>query len=505
MLRNPALVIGLLGTLMLFVIGLFGTALAPYDPQAPNSIVWRLLPNGNTSPQVPPTLPDPDHWLGTDTLGRDQLSRVLAGAWLTLSVVLAATLVRLGIGVSLGMAGGWYGGPFARSMRVFAAGITALPQLILAIILVLVTRDLGVVGFIASLALVGWPEINEFVSAEVRAAKAQPFMEAARSLGAPGRRLITRHLLAVLGPQLLTVAAMETGAVLLLLAELGLIGLFLGGATTLMGDFGPVGQLLARQPEWGQMLGQIQFFAMTEQLGTLFPALFVVLAAATFALLADGLRAASDPHGARHLLPGTFGLVSKTLVAALCFGSLGFIGSNVQLGPMTMEQGRDLAHKTAQTMWPDSVYVAGVARYTSIAHRMERPEKLTYYYRNRFGEVLRISFVNADRLGVEVRKYEQEDQLDIASLKPLPPGLASYGAVIARAEEVGGAELREEIPGYLVRAIVAWPAGSDVPVYDVRYGQAGEAELAGTVCCVDARTGEGEMQLEVTPPPEDGP
>jgi len=77
--------------------------------------------------------------------------------------------------------------------------------------LVLVTRPFGVAGFIASLALVGWPEIGEFVRAEVVRAKTQPFIEAARSVGVPGRRLITGHLFATVGPQLLTVAALETG------------------------------------------------------------------------------------------------------------------------------------------------------------------------------------------------------------------------------------------------------------------------------------------------------
>ena len=110
-------------------------------------------------------------------------------------------------------------------------------------------RPLGAAGFIASLALVGWPEISEYIRAEVLRAKAQPFMEAARSIGVPGRRLIIGHLVATVGPQLLTVAALETGAVLLLLAELGLVGLFLAGATFLVGDFGPVGPLKGRVPE----------------------------------------------------------------------------------------------------------------------------------------------------------------------------------------------------------------------------------------------------------------
>jgi ABC-type dipeptide/oligopeptide/nickel transport system permease subunit len=434
---------------------------------------------------------------GTDALGRDQWSRVLAGAWLSLSIVVTAALVRLGIGLSLGVTIGWYGGVFARVVRIVATGITAVPQLLLAIMLVLVTRPLGVAGFIASLALVGWPEISEYLRAEVVRAKAQPFMEAARSIGVPGRRLITSHLVATIGPQLLTVAALETGAVLLLLAELGLIGLFLAGATFLVGDFGPVGPFKGRAPEWGQMLGGIQFYAITAELPTLIPALFVVLASATFALLADGLRAASDPFSSRRVLPGTFGVLTKVLVGALCFSAVGFIGVNVRLGAMTMEEGRSLAAMTAESTWPGSEFVAGVARFSS-GTRDDRPERLTYYYRNDSGEVLRISFMNADRLAVEVRKYESEDEIDFTTLKALPANLISYDAPLREAEQNGGFAYRQRLSSYLVRVILTWPSDREAPVYGVVYGPISGSQInAFRVCCFDAKTGEAVDSLVV--------
>ncbi|MDQ2950859.1 MAG: hypothetical protein M3R54_01205, partial [Chloroflexota bacterium] len=92
LLGNPALMIGICCVLALLAIGIFGGMLAPRDPNAGTSLIIRDLPNGNTAIRVPPTYPDPEHWFGTDQLGRDQWSRVLAGARLTLTVVLAATL-----------------------------------------------------------------------------------------------------------------------------------------------------------------------------------------------------------------------------------------------------------------------------------------------------------------------------------------------------------------------------------------------------------------------------
>jgi len=495
LLANPALIIGLIGTLALLGMGVWGAVIAPYDPNANLSMVIKHLPDGTISFKVPPTFPDSDHVFGTDALGRDQWSRLLTGAWLSLSIVVAAAVLRLGIGFSLGITSGWYGGPFARLVRIVAAGITAVPQLLLAIMLVLVTRPLGVAGFIASLALVGWPEITEYLRAEVLRAKAQPFMEAARSTGVPGRRLITTHLAATVGPQLLTVAALETGAVLLLLAELGLVGLFLAGATFLVGDFGPVGPLKGLVPEWGQMLGGLQFYAITAELPTLIPAMFVVLASATFALLADGLRAASDPFSSRRVLPGTFGVVSKVLVGALCFSAVGFISVNVRPGAISMEEGRSLAAKTAETTWPGSEFVAGVARYSSGA-RDDRPERLTYYFRSDRNEVLRISFIKADRLAVEVRRYESEDEIDFTLLKALPANLLSYDGPLRQAEQNGGFVYRQRQPNYLVRVILTWPNDREAPVYEVTYNPlTGPQGNPLRVCCFDAKTGEAVDSL----------
>ncbi|HYU82711.1 MAG TPA: ABC transporter permease [Candidatus Polarisedimenticolia bacterium] len=489
LISNPALLIGLVGTLALLAMGVFGGLVAPYDPSANQSSIVTVLPDGRKILAFPPTLPDAQHWFGTDPIGRDQWSRILAGAWITLSVVVGAALTRLAIGFSLGLTSGWYGGPFARGLSIVATGITAVPQLLLAIMLVLVTRPLGAAGFIASLALVGWPEIGEFVRAEVIRAKTQPFIEAARSVGVPGRRLVTGHLFATVGPQLLTVAALETGAVLLLLAELGLIGLFLAGATFLVDDSGPVGPFRGRAAEWGQMLGGIQFYAITAELPTLIPALFVVLASAIFALLADGLRAASDPFSSRSVLPGTFGALTKVLVGALCFSVVGFIGVNVRPGAMSMEEGRSVAAKTAETTWPGSEFVAGVARYSSATHGIDRPERLTYYYRNDSNEVLRISFQDADRLAIEVRKYESEDEIDFNGLKALPAGAISYDTPLARAEQTGGADRRRILRSYVVRVILTWPKDRDAPVYSVRYDGTSGSQQGVPVCCFDAKTG----------------
>ncbi|MEK7861931.1 MAG: ABC transporter permease [Chloroflexota bacterium] len=485
-LTNPPLIAGILAVAVLIAIGASGAALAPYDPNATAQLVWHTAPDGSRVYELPPTMPATEHWLGTDALGRDQWSRILGGAWLTLSVVIVSTLMRFVLGVSIGIVSGWYGGVIARVVRVVSRGVTALPQLLLAILLVIATRPLGLVGFIGSLALVGWPEIAEYINGEARRARSKPYIEAARSLGATDRRIVRSHLITTLAPQLLTLGALETGSVLLLLAELGIVGLFVAGSTFLVGEFGRLSPLMGRTPEWGQMLGAIQFYAIDQQLATLLPALFIVLAAASFTLLADGLRAASDPFSTQLLRPATFSVLAKVLTGALCFSAVGFIGANVYSRPLTMEQGRVAATATAERTWPGSVLVAGVARYVS-PRSFERPDRLTYYFRNERNEVLRISYSNADRLAAEVRPYELEDDLDFASLRPLPAGLASYEQPAAFANEHRGGELRAGSLGSIYRAIVSWPPDRTGPVYTVIIGRPRLLTL-WLFCCFDGKT-----------------
>lgn len=490
-LANPPLVAGLLAVAILIGIGAFGEVLAPYSPNATATLIWQTRPDGSQIFEVPPTMPSPDHWLGTDALGRDQWSRILAGAWLTLSIVVVSALVRLVLGVSVGIAAGWYGGTLAAALGVAARGVAAIPQLVLAILLVLVTRPLGALGFITSLAIVGWPELAELTAAEAHRARGRPFIEAARSIGAPGPRIVRSHLLAALGPQLFTLAALETSSVLLLLAELGLVGLFVGQATFFVaqglggGDYRAT-PLMGRASEWGAMLGSIQFYAITEQLATLLPALFVAFAAVAFALLADGLRAASDPYGGHTLRPATFGVLSKTLAAALCLSAVAFVGVHVPSSRLTMDAGIREASSVAERTWPGSVLVAAVARYVSPTD-FSRPTQLTYYFRNDRSDVLRITFNDADRLSVDVRPYESQDGLDYSTLRPLAGTFASYETPASYANAHGGAELRAGTRAPLYRVVLTWTQGTKAPVYDVRLGN--ELDLAvWRFCCFDAGT-----------------
>lgn len=486
---NPTLMLGLVALLVLLGAGVFGQMISPYDPHAGRSLLISTQPDGTSSFQVPPTPPDSEHWLGTDVLGRDQFSRILSGARLTLTVVLAAALIRVALGFCLGLLSGWFAGTLADGLLAVVSGVAAIPQLLLAILLVMSTRSFGLPGFVGALAAVGWPELVEFVHGAVARTREQPFMDAARAVGVPARRLVGHHVLVALSPQLFTLAALETGSVLLLLSELGLVGLFVAGATFLRGDVGPVGGLQERAPEWSQMLSGIQFYAQRDQVSLLLPALFVVFAAATFGFLGDGLRAASDPFGPWRLRPSTFSWLARVVVGALCVSAVGFVAFNVPHIVLTMDEGRSLASTTAERTWPGSQLVAGVVRYSAGAHGLDRPDRLTYYFR-RDAEILRITFQNADPLGIEVRAYETEDEIDFTSLRRLPAGLPSWDTPLARADTTTGLSFRQTNPNYVLRAILTWPDDREAPIYLVTYGTASGQLTLKKVCCFDAATGE---------------
>jgi peptide/nickel transport system permease protein len=515
---NAALVIGLAGTIALLVIGVFGEALVPHDPNAQQWLFVSVDAKGQQVLRFAPTTPDADHLLGTDQLGRDQFSRLLAGARITLTTVLAAVMVRLVVGVGLGLIAGWYGGLLERGARILVGAFAAVPQLLLAILFILVLRSYGFAGFIAAVALVGWPEIEQFAHAEVARVRVAPFVEAARAIGSRGPSLLRRHLLRVLAPQLLSVAALESGAVLLLLAELGLVGLFVAGAVYYVDDAGlPVLPLRDRAPEWAQMLAGIQFYVPQEQLVVLIPAVFVVLAVVVFTLLAEGLRSASDPYGSHTLLPRTFGRIGAAVAVVFLASAVGLLGLNVRPAAMSFEEGRALARGSADRTWPGSEYVAAVVRFSSQAHGMERPEKLTYYFRDRGGGILRVSFLDGDRLKQEVRPNESEDELDFTTLRPLPDIAPDYGRVLAKADGSGGAAWRLRAPTYFVRAILSWSnvarsltpgrAASgeqsgpfEVPTVSVTYGTLAQS-VTLAFCCYDPESAKFIVTRERIPQP----
>jgi ABC-type dipeptide/oligopeptide/nickel transport system permease subunit len=226
-LKNPSLIVGSLFILGLLGLILFSPNLAPHSPYTTQGLTFvdgKFL--------VPPFAPDTTYPLGTDVLGRDILSLIIAGAQQTMFLAVLVVLARMLIGFALGALAGWANGSWLdRFIIGVAEVIAAFPALLLAMILILALgiRN-GIQPFIIALCFVGWGEIMQFVRSEVMNIQTKLYIESAVAAGLNSLKIVFRHVLPNLASALISISALEMGAVLMLLGELGFIGIFIGAA-----------------------------------------------------------------------------------------------------------------------------------------------------------------------------------------------------------------------------------------------------------------------------------
>lgn len=495
LLTNVPFVVGTVGIAAIAFIALFGPQLAPSDPQAQRVILFYP----DASFQAPPTPPDQYNLLGTDPLGRDQLSRLLWGARLTLTVVLLGLAGRGLLAVTLGVIAGWRKGSWVdQGIGHVTNAVGGLPQLMLALLLVIAfqTQELGIVGFVLALALVGWAELAQFVRAEVIRVVATPHVEAARTLGATGSHVVRVHVLRDLAPQLIGLLALEAGSVLLLLAELGFIGFFVAGGVFYVDDSGaPILPTRDRAPEWGQMLAGARQYAFDHQYVAFVPGVVVVSAVLVFNLFAEGLRTASDPFSPKRLSPRALGAIARTLVAAGLVASVGFGYVSATSTHISYGEGLARAREAAARVLPGGQLTAGVVRLSSSSHALARPEKLTYYFADQRSRIARVTFLDADANAMDVKLDANEDELLVGSLQPLGGrDVVDWEVALRAAEELEGIRFRNANPAWLVRVVLQHDSGGPRPVYRVQYGR-----VAGgfqTEVRVNALTGSASVPRE---------
>ncbi len=286
-LGNLPFVLGSLLVLILALVFFLGPRLAPHSPYATQGLE---IVDGEF--RVPPFPPDATHPLGTDALGRDILSLILAGAQQTLLLALLVVAARLALGLILGALAGWFpGSGLDRAILGLAETVAAFPTLLLAMILIL-ALDIrqGLPPFLVALSLVGWGEIMQFVRAQVMALRPRPFIESAVAVGLGTPDIVRRHVLPNLLPTLISIAALEMGGVLMLLGELGFIGIFIGGGAFAELDIGAAPYHYSDVPEWGALLSNVRTYARTYPWMALYPALAFFTAILGFNLFGEGLR-----------------------------------------------------------------------------------------------------------------------------------------------------------------------------------------------------------------------
>jgi oligopeptide transport system permease protein len=226
--------------------------------------------------------PGAAHWLGTDTLGRDLLVRLLYGGRISLGVGLCATLVALTIGVAYGAIAGYAGGKIDAVMMRLVDIIYALPFTIF-VILLMVFFGRNIILLFVAIGAVEWLTMARIVRGQVMALKKMEFIEAARSLGLGNRRIIFRHMLPnVLGP-IIVYTTLTIPAVMLLEAFLSFLGL---GVQPPMSSWGTLIKDGAEKME--------EFPWLLE-----YPGLVFSLTLFSLNFLGDGLRDALDVRAAK--------------------------------------------------------------------------------------------------------------------------------------------------------------------------------------------------------------
>src|SRR5258708_4656724 len=217
---DPWLLAGLILCGLLLLIALYGDRIAPFEPS------FSVL---NVPDRAPYPLPPGDPFVfGSDPAGRDLLSVILYGAKTTLTIVALAGIARLAVGA--GLASVSWAAPVRAALDSLADVVSAVPSTIVAVIVVLVFAKLEAPAavFIVALLLTGWAGPYRIVRAELTRLRAALFTEGARSLGVRRRELLLRHHLPNLVPVLALSASQPIPAALVALAELGVIGVFVG-------------------------------------------------------------------------------------------------------------------------------------------------------------------------------------------------------------------------------------------------------------------------------------
>lgn len=222
--------------------------------------------------------PSAEHWLGTDTLGRDILARMIVGARPTLLIVVLVLATSVPLGLFLGVLSGFFGGSVDRIVMRIADVFMAFPRLILAI-LVAAVLGAGMSTAIIAIAVTGWPTYARIARAEAVTYRNAEFVQAARAIGASPFRLLFRHVLPLCLPSSIVRAAVDAPGIILITAGLGFLGLGLPPPA----------------PEWGAMVADGRNVIFEQWWVATLPGLLIFALSLGFNLLGDGLRDALDP------------------------------------------------------------------------------------------------------------------------------------------------------------------------------------------------------------------
>jgi glutathione transport system permease protein len=252
--------------LLLVIVAIIAPWIVPYD--AENYFDYDSIN----------ALPSLQHWFGVDPLGRDIFSRIVMGARVSLTAGFVSVAIGAVIGTLLGLVAGYYEGWPDRIIMRICDVLFAFPGILLAIGIVAILGG-GMTNVIIAVSIFSIPTFARLVRGNTLSLKHQTFIEAARSIGAPDRTIIARHIFPGTIAAVVVYFSLRIGTSIITAASLSFIG---------MGAQPPT-------PEWGAMLNEARADMITSPHVALFPSLAIFLTVLAFNLLGDGLRDALDP------------------------------------------------------------------------------------------------------------------------------------------------------------------------------------------------------------------
>jgi peptide/nickel transport system permease protein len=263
--NNKTSAVGLVLSVAIVLIALFAPWIAPYDPIAQDMNIQHAPPGWK-------------HPFGTDSYGRDQFSRILWGARVSLVVGTLSVLFAMAAGIPLGMIGGYTGGRIDNLVNRFIDMFMSFPIVILGL-LVLAIMGPGLIKIVIAIALAITPRIARLARGSTLAIKGKEFIEAARAIGQNNLKIMFIHILPNILGELLVMGTLWVATAIIVEASLSFIGLGVRPPT----------------PSWGAMIREGLDQLTNAPWLSFFPGLAIFLSVFSFNLIADGLRDISDP------------------------------------------------------------------------------------------------------------------------------------------------------------------------------------------------------------------
>ncbi|MHB1135847.1 MAG: nickel transporter permease [Coriobacteriia bacterium] len=263
---NRAALVSLVFILLLVIIAVIGPYITPYNP------IETEMSNALKPPSA-------EHWFGTDQLGMDIFSRVIAGTRVSLTVGLLAVSIALTTGIVLGAIAGYAGGWVDTVIMRIMDMMLAVPSILLAITL-MAALGKGIDKAVIAIGLVSIPEYARIVRGNILSIKENDYIAAAHVVGLSDARIIFRHVLPNALSVIIVRATLGISSAILDTAALGFLGL----------------GVQPPQPEWGDMLGRARGFIFQAPHTLLYPGMAITATVLAFNLLGDGLRDALDPR-----------------------------------------------------------------------------------------------------------------------------------------------------------------------------------------------------------------